>query len=400
MAHTSHIVDSALGAVGHTPLVRLDRIAKHEGLQCNLLGKLEYTSAGGSVKDRIAKRMVEEAEKEGKLIPGYSVVIEPTSGNTGIGLAMACAIKGYSVIITMPNKMSLEKEAALRALGAEVVRTPTEAAWDSPESHIGVAKRLQSEIPGGIILDQYRNVNNPLAHEYTTGPEIVEAVVSTPSTEARPSSGKVDVLVAGAGTGGTVTGISRAIKKKHNKDCIVVGVDPKGSILAFPDSLNTDGAGSQYVVEGIGYDFIPDVLSRDPADVNEWLKTSDEESFAAVRLLMRHEGLLVGGSSGSALSGALRWLRSDKGRAVAQTKGANVVVLLPDGIRNYMSKPWFLKMALEAEPSPLAQRIADVLKTSKSDVQTNVDGLADGIAARTAAPDLENRPDAKDEVSK
>ncbi|KAJ8496046.1 hypothetical protein ONZ51_g1364 [Trametes cubensis] len=359
MSRSSQIVDSALGAVGNTPLVRLDRIAKTEGFQCNLLGKLEYTSAGGSVKDRIAKRMVEEAEREGKLVPGYSVVIEPTSGNTD---------KGYSVIITMPNKMSLEKEAALRALGAEVVRTPTEAAWDSPESHIGVAKRLEQEIPGGIILDQYRNINNPLAHEYTTGPEIVEAVVSTPSSDEHPSSGKVDVLVAGAGTGGTITGISRAIKRKHNKDCIVVGVDPKGSILAYPDTLNEDGAGGQYVVEGIGYDFIPDVLSRDPADVNEWLKTADEEAFEAVRLLMRHEGLLVGGSSGSALSGALRWLHSDKGRAIAQTKGANVVVLLPDGIRNYMSKPWFLKMALEAEPSPLAQRIAGILKTSKSDV--------------------------------
>ncbi|KAI0793869.1 cystathionine beta-synthase [Fomes fomentarius] len=400
MTHTTQILDNALGAVGHTPLVRLDRIAKEEGLQCNLLGKVEYTSAGGSVKDRIAKRMVEEAEKDGKLIPGQSIVIEPTSGNTGIGLAMACAIKGYSVIITLPNKMSLEKEAALRALGAEVVRTPTEAAWDSPESHIGVAKRLQREIPGGIILDQYRNINNPLAHEFTTGPEIIEAVASTPSTPAHPSSGKVDVLVAGAGTGGTITGLSRAVKKKHNKDCIVVAVDPKGSILAYPDGLNTDGAGDPYVVEGIGYDFIPEVLSRDPTDVNEWIKTSDDEAFAAVRLLMRHEGLLVGGSSGSALSGALRWLRSDRGRAIAQTKGINVIVLLADGIRNYMSKPWFLKMALEAEPSPLTRRIADVLKVSESEVQTNVDGSAGGIATRTSAHDLQNLPNAVDEQSK
>ncbi|KAI0741959.1 cystathionine beta-synthase [Daedaleopsis nitida] len=399
MSHTPRIIDNALGAVGNTPLVRLDRIAKKEGLECNLLGKLEYTSVGGSVKDRIAKRMVEEAEREGKLIPGQSVVIEPTSGNTGIGLAMACAIKGYSVIITLPNKMSLEKEAALRALGAEVVRTPTEAAWDSPESHIGVAQRLQREIPGGIILDQYRNVNNPLAHEYTTGPEIVDAVVSTPSTASHPSSGKVDVLVAGAGTGGTITGLSRAVKKKHNDACIVVGVDPKGSILAYPDNLNTDGAGEPYIVEGIGYDFIPEVLSRDTADVDEWLKTSDEDAFAAVRLLMRHEGLLVGGSSGSSLSGALRWLNSERGRAIAQTKGANVVVLLPDGIRNYMSKPWFLKMALEAEPSPLALRIADILKTSESNVQTNVDDIAKGIAVRVAPSDLENRPNAVDETS-
>ncbi|PIL24931.1 hypothetical protein GSI_12818 [Ganoderma sinense ZZ0214-1] len=372
MARTPQIIDDALGAVGNTPLVRLDRIAKEEGLQCNLLGKVEYMSAGGSVKDRIAKRMVEEAEREGKLIPGQSVVIEPTSGNTD---------KGYSVIITLPNKMSLEKEAALRALGAEVVRTPTEAAWDSPESHIGVANRLQREIPGGIILDQYRNINNPLAHEYTTGPEIIEAVISTPSTASRLSSGKVDALVAGAGTGGTITGLSRAIKKKHNKDSIILGVDPKGSILAYPDDLNIEGSGDPYIVEGIGYDFIPDVLSRDTEDVNEWLKTSDEEAFDAVRLLMRHEGLLVGGSSGSALSGALRWLRSEKGRSIAQTKGANVVVLLPDGIRNYMSKPWFLKMALEVEPTPLARRIADVLKTPENVVHPSSNGLANGASA-------------------
>ncbi|KAG5647811.1 hypothetical protein DXG03_007733 [Asterophora parasitica] len=344
------ILDNALGAVGHTPLIRLDKVAKQNNLKCNLLGKVEYFSAGGSVKDRIAKAMVEAAEKEGKLIPGKSVVIEPTSA------------KGYAVIITLPDKMSLEKEAALRALGAEVVRTPTAAAWDSPESHIGIAQKLQREIPYGIILDQYRNVNNPLAHEYTTGPEIIEAVVSTPSTSAHPSSGKVDVLIAGAGTGGTVTGLSRAIKKAHNKDCIVVGVDPIGSILAFPDELNKAPEGSQYIVEGIGYDFIPDVLSRDIADVSSWVKTSDDDAFAAVRVIMREEGLLVGGSSGSALAGALQWLRSDAGRAVAETEGKNVVVLLADGIRNYMSKPWFLNIALEGEPSPLAGVIAQVLK--------------------------------------
>ncbi|GBE86552.1 Cystathionine beta-synthase [Sparassis crispa] len=364
MPYPNEILDSALDAVGHTPLIRLDKIAEQEGLQCNLLGKVEFTSIGGSVKDRIAKRMVDQAEKEGKLIPGQSVVIEPTSGNTGIGLAMACAVKGYSVIITMPDKMSLEKEAALRALGAEVVRTPTEAAWDSPESHIGVARKLEREIPGGVILDQYGNVNNPLAHEFTTGPEIIEAVASTPSTPDRPSSGKVDALVAGAGTGGTITGLSRAIKKTHNHDCVVVGVDPEGSILAAPESLNTEHAGIQYVVEGIGYDFIPAVLSRH--EVDTWIKTSDDEAFAAVRKLMRTEGLLVGGSSGSALSGALEWLKTEQGKAIAQTKGANVVILLADGIRNYMSKTWFLKMALESEPTPLGSRIADILKPTQN----------------------------------
>ncbi|KAF5350235.1 hypothetical protein D9758_007817 [Tetrapyrgos nigripes] len=350
------VLNSALDAVGNTPLIRLSRLSEHYGLKCNLLGKVEYMSAGGSVKDRIAKAMVEAAEKEGKLIPGKSVVIEPTSGNTGIGLAMACAIK--------------EKEAALRALGAEVVRTPTEAAWDSPESHIGVAQKLQREIPFGIILDQYRNLNNPLAHELTTGPEIIEAVVSTPATAERPSSGKVDVVVASAGTGGTVTGISRAVKRQHNKDCVIVGVDPEGSILAFPDSLNTEHEGDAYVVEGIGYDFIPDVLSRDPADVDRWIKTNDTEAFAGVQLLMKKEGLLVGGSSGSALSGAVKWLKESKeGREIAETPGINVVLVLPDGIRNYIGKEWFLKNA--RQPSPLADVIANIAELERKDHPKN-----------------------------
>lgn len=355
------ILDNALDAVGNTPLIRLDKIAADHGLKCNLLGKLEFVSAGGSVKDRIAKAMVLAAEKDGKLIPGKSVVIEPTSGNTGIGLAMACAIKGYSVVITMPKKMSLEKEALLRALGAQVIRTPDEEPWNSPRSHIGVACRLQREIEYGVILDQYRNVNNPRAHEYTTGPEIIASVISTPSTHTRPSSMKVDAFVAGAGTGGTITGVSRALKKTHNADCIVVGIDPIGSILAVPNNLNTSGEGNPYVVEGIGYDFIPDVLSRDEADVNHWVKTSDDEAFKAVQALMRKEGLLVGGSSGSALSGALAWFKTEQGRRVAGTEGLNVVVLLPDGIRNYMSKEWFLKNAFQTEHSDLATRISGIL---------------------------------------
>ncbi|KZT27889.1 PALP-domain-containing protein [Neolentinus lepideus HHB14362 ss-1] len=362
MTRPAGILDNALGAVGNTPLIRLSKIAEQEGFKCNLLGKLEFVSAGGSVKDRIAKAMVEAAEKEGKLIPGKSVVIEPTSGNTGIGLAMACAIKGYSVIITMPNKMSLEKEATLRALGAEVVRTPTEAAWDSPESHIGVAKTLEAAIPYGIILDQYRNENNPLAHELTTGPEIIEAVTATPVTSLHASSGKVDVVIAGAGTGGTITGIARAIKKTHNKDAVIVGVDPQGSVLALPASLNTTPTSVPYTVEGIGYDFVPDVLSREPGLIDSWVKTEDEEAFKVVKRIMRSEGLLVGGSSGSALAGAIQWLRSE-GKVWAESEGANVVVLLPDGIRNYMSKPWFLELTMNAEPTPLAGTIANILGT-------------------------------------
>lgn len=204
-------------------------------------------------------------------------------------------------------------------------------------------------------------MNNPLAHEYTTGPEIIASVISTPSTHTRPSSMKVDAFVAGAGTGGTITGVSRALKKTHNADCIVVGIDPIGSILAVPNSLNISGEGNSYVVEGIGYDFIPDVLSRDEADVNHWVKTCDEDAFKAVQALMRKEGLLVGGSSGSALSGALTWLKTEQGQKVAGTEGLNVVVLLPDGIRNYMSKEWFLKNAFQTEHSDLATRISGIL---------------------------------------
>ncbi|KAF9240666.1 pyridoxal phosphate-dependent enzyme beta subunit [Melanogaster broomeanus] len=342
-APTRQILDSALDAVGDTPLIRLDNIAAEEGLKCNLLGKVEFLSVGGSAKDRVAKAMVLAAEKEGKLIPGKSVVIEPTSGNTD---------KGYSVIITMPNKMSREKEALLRALGAQVIRAPDNEPWDSPKSHIGVAKRLEREIPHAVILDQYRNVNNPLAHEYTTGPEIINAVVSTPSSPSRPSSMKVDAFVAGAGTGGTITGVSHAVKKTHNSECIVVGIDPIGSVLSMSEALDESERGPKpYVIEGIGYDFVPDVLSQDPTDIDRWLKTSDEDAFKAVQRLMKKEGLLVGGSSGSALSGALAWLKTEQGRKIAETEGMNVVVLLPDGIRNYMSKEWFLDFALRSETS-------------------------------------------------
>jgi len=324
-------------------------------------------SIGGSVKDRIAKRMVEEAEKEGRLIPGVTTVIEATSGNTGIGLGLACAVKGYPLIITLPAKMSLEKEATLRALGAEIVRTPTEAKWDSDESHIGVAKKLQAKIPNSVILDQYSNINNPLAHELTTGPEIIDAILadhaaSTPNS--RPSSGKVDAIVAGAGTGGTITGISRAIKKRHNPECVVVGVDPIGSILAYPDSLNEPepGASGVYQVEGIGYDFIPHVLERTVDCIDTWIKIGDDEAFPAALRLIRTEALLVGGSSGSALAGALKWLKTGDGwRDFGSVEGKNVVLVLPDGIRNYMSKPWFIKAATQSIESPLSRVVKNAL---------------------------------------
>lgn len=312
-------------------MVRINKIAKAEGVQCEILAKCEFFNAGGSVKDRIGKRMVEDAEASGRIKPG-DTLIEPTSGNTGIGLALAAAIKGYKMIITLPEKMSREKVDVLKGLGAEIIRTPTEAAWDSPESHIGVANRLNKEIPNSHILDQYRNPSNPLAHYDGTAEEILEQC-----------DNKIDVIVASAGTGGTITGIARKIKERL-PNCTVVGVDPHGSILAQPESLNASGVGS-YAVEGIGYDFIPNVLERQIVD--HWIKSNDTDSFAMSRRLIKEEGLLCGGSSGSAMWAAMQYaktLPADK----------RVVVVLPDSVRNYMSKflsdDWMVDLGFMAAP--------------------------------------------------
>lgn len=310
------VLDSILDQIGNTPMVKLNKIPQSLGIRATVLCKLEYFNAGGSIKDRIAKRMVLEAEKSGRIKPGYTL-IEPTSGNTGIGLALVGAVRGYRTIITLPEKMSNEKVSVLKALGAEIVRTPTDAAWDSPESHIGVAKRLQKEIPNAVILDQYCNVDNPLAHEYGTGAEIWEQ-----------TNGKVDVLVAGAGTGGTITGIARALKAR-NPDIKVVAADPKGSVLAVPESVN--GSIESYKVEGIGYDFVPDVLDRGLVD--RWIKTEDKESFLLSRRLIKDEGLLVGGSSGSALAAALKVAED-----LDLTEKDTIVVILPDSVRSYLTK--------------------------------------------------------------
>ncbi|EGG16210.1 cystathionine beta-synthase [Cavenderia fasciculata] len=306
------ILDNILQNIGNTPLVRLNRVSKD--VKCEMLAKCEFFNAGGSVKDRIGYRMVLDAEESGRIKPG-DTLIEPTSGNTGIGLALAAAIKGYKMIITLPEKMSQEKVDILKALGATIIRTPTEAAFDSPESHIGVAKKLNAEIPNSHILDQYANPSNPLAHYDGTAEEILAAC-----------EGKLDMVVCTAGTGGTITGIARKIKERlpHVK---IVGVDPHGSILAVPESLN--GQIKSYKIEGIGYDFIPNVLERDIID--EWVKTDDRESFVMARRLIKEEGLLCGGSAGSAMVGALK-------AAASLKEGQRCVVLLADSIRNYMSK--------------------------------------------------------------
>ncbi|KAI0312296.1 pyridoxal phosphate-dependent enzyme beta subunit [Amylostereum chailletii] len=365
------ILDTALDAVGHTPLVRLDRIAEHEGLKCNLLAKLESVSPAGSVKDRVAKRMIEIAEEDGTLVPGKNVVIEPTSGNTGIGLAMACAIKGYPVIVVMSHKASVEKETAMRALGAEVVRTPIGISSDSPLAHTGnsspfrmqpIAKRLRDSIPGGVILDQYNNPNNPLAHELGTAQEMIDAIVAAAKVDTRPSSGKLDAFFASAGTGGTLTGVARGVKKVHNPDAKIVGIDVVGSLLALPASLNEPYRNTRYLVEGIGYDYVPASLTREPGMIDSWIKTGDEDAFSALELLWKKEGLLVGGSSGTALAGALIWLKSDEGRAVAATEGKNVVVLLADGMRNYIAKEWIRELATNKGQSEIARQAADAMK--------------------------------------
>jgi cysteine synthase A len=302
------ILDNILQAIGKTPVVKINRVANE--LDCDVYAKCEFLNPGGSVKDRIGYEMVKCAQQEGRIKPG-DTLIEPTSGNTGIGLALAGAVLGYRVIITMPEKMSHEKQVVLERLGAEIHRTPTEAAWDAPDSHISLAKRLNEEIPNSHILDQYANPNNPNAHYLYTGQEIIEDF-----------GDNLAMVVMGVGTGGTITGVAKRLKE-HNPEIQIVGVDPVGSILGGGSEI------SAYQVEGIGYDFFPDVL--DNSLIDEYIKTEDKESFLMARRLIREEGLLCGGSCGAAMWGAMQ-------AAKKLSKGQKCLVLLPDSVRNYMTK--------------------------------------------------------------
>ncbi|HAT2148161.1 TPA: pyridoxal-phosphate dependent enzyme [Legionella pneumophila] len=302
------IYPNILATIGHTPVVKINRLGKD--LECELYAKCEFFNPGGSVKDRIGYEMVVKAEKEGRIKPG-DTLIEPTSGNTGIGIALAGAVLGYKVIITMPEKMSQEKQSVLERLGAIIYRTPTEAAYNDPDSHISLAKKLQAEIPNSHILDQYVNPNNPNAHYFGTAQEIID------------DFGKdLHMVVAGVGTGGTITGIAKRLKE-FNPAIKIIGADPEGSIL---------GGGSEvksYHVEGIGYDFFPDVL--DNTLIDAYIKTNDADSFRTARRLIKEEGLLIGGSCGAAMWAALQAAKS-------LSKGQKCLVILPDSIRNYMSK--------------------------------------------------------------
>jgi cystathionine beta-synthase len=325
-------LDTFLDAMGDTPLVRLNKVAR--GVRPTLYAKLEMLNPGGSVKDRIGIRMIEAAERQGLLKPGGTIV-EPTSGNTGHGLAIAAAIRGYRCIFVMPDKMSQEKIGLLRAYGAEVIVTPTAVAPESPESYYRVAERLAAEIPGAYQPNQYFNLENPATHYDTTGPELWQQ-----------TDGEIDVFVADVGTDSTISGVGRYLKER--KPAItVVGADPEGSVYSGDEPR-------PYLVEGIGEDFWPDTF--DPAVVDRYVKVSDRDSFLTARAVTRQEGILIGGSGGTAVFAALQVARD-------MDESKKIVVLLPDTGRQYLTKiysdSWMLQHGMMDRPEII--RVEEVL---------------------------------------
>jgi cystathionine beta-synthase len=327
-----------LDLIGSTPIVRLDRISRD--VPGTILAKLEYLNPGGSVKDRIGLAMIEAAERDGLLKPGGTIV-EPTSGNTGVGLAIAAALRGYRCIFVMPDKMSNEKIATLRAYGAEVVITPTAVDPDSPESYYSVSSRLAEEIPGGFKPDQYSNLANPQAHYENTAPEIWEQ-----------TGGELDAIVISVGTGGTISGVGRYFKERK-PEVLIVGADPEGSVY----TARGDDDLHPYFVEGIGKDTWPETM--DGTVVDEWIRVSDRDSFLVARRLAREEGLLAGGSSGTTVQAALE---------VARRLGpeAQILTMLPDSGRSYLSKffddKWMLEHGFLERTAP-TPTVAELLRS-------------------------------------
>jgi len=354
--------ESILDLVGNTPLVRLSRVTRDLGPaegQPLILAKLEALNPGGSVKDRIGLPMIEAAERAGLLKPG-GTIIEPTSGNTGHGLAIAAALKGYRCIFVMADKQSPEKQALLRAYGAEVVLCPTNVEPESPESYYSVAARLARDIPGAFKPDQYWNMENPLAHERTTGPEIWDQ-----------TEGRITHLVASAGTGGTVSGIGHFLKAR-NPSITIVGADPEGSVLS-------GDVARPYLTEGVGEDFFPG--THDPAVVDRWVRVSDRDAFLMARRITREEGILAGESCGTAVVAALDEARRIMATGEAAVKAAVMVVILPDGGRSYLSKlyndEWMRVNGLLATTGAVV-RVGDLLAARHHGAE-----LPDVVIART-----------------
>ena len=311
------VFDDVTQAIGLTPMIAIDRFMEANGIKCKVYAKYEAMNPGQSVKDRIGLQMIDLAEKSGKLKPGDTIV-ESTSGNTGLGLAMVAAVRGYKLVVTIPDKMSLEKINTLRAFGAEVIICKTELPTSDPRSYKGIAKEYGSR-PGHYWMNQYENDGNPLAHYNTTGAELCDQMED-----------KLDYCFIGAGTGGTISGVGKRLKERI-PTCKLVGVDPVGSILANPDDPNP--VNKMYKAEGLGQGVVPKIMTRDIVD--DWVKADDPESFILAREIIKHEGMLIGGSCGTILAGLISYL---KAHGLADNASLKCAVILPDSAKNYMSK--------------------------------------------------------------